>query len=431
MNTEKTQYPFDLETQEDIVSLMFQSIEFLVACISVVKPHFFINTELGIIANTAMELYKKHKMPVTHKAVRVALSQNTKPEDMLLIEHRLQLLNKEIAHIEQATIKEQLITFARNAAVLQVARQIPTLMAENKADEITEQMRTALDTGKNLLDIGSFYFQDIERRIEKREQEFENSIATLIPEIDRCFQGGGLVAGDLGIMMAPTSMGKSFWLCHVAKAALIQRKKVMFYTLEMSEDQIGDRIDASFSGIKTRELRDNESELRKKISSLGSLHGNDSLLIKYMPIDTNPTVDTLRAHLTQCEGIGFIPEILVIDYADLFKGKGNYRGDTYNEQKSVYHSLFSLAGERQICIWTGSQAGKGALSKEFTDLEDSAESFAKVRIAPIVLTLSQTDKEAMANMIRVKIAKNRQDKSKRYFTIPTNYSEGSFYRIIE
>ena len=111
-------------------------------------------------------------------------------------------------------------------------------------------------------------------------QEFQNSIATLIPEIDRCFKGGGLVSGDLGVMMASTGLGKSFWLCHVAKAALIQRKKVMFYTLEMSEDQIGDRLDASWSGIQTRELNDNTDSIRQKISTLGTLHGNDQYLIK-------------------------------------------------------------------------------------------------------------------------------------------------------
>ena len=71
---------------------------------------------------------------------------------------------------------------------------------------------------------------------------------------------GGLANGELGVVMAPTGGGKSFFLVNLGFGALAAGKNVIHYTFELSETHVGNRYDSRITGIPTKELRKRMSE---------------------------------------------------------------------------------------------------------------------------------------------------------------------------
>lgn len=193
-------------------------------------------------------------------------------------------------------------------------------------------------------------------------------------------------------------------LVHCGKRTVIYKQNVLFYTLELEEEEVAERYDASFTGVKVNDLVDYEDVVASGIDELGRKHGN-SLLIKSFPTKT-ATVDTLRAHLKQCLSVGFVPDLICVDYLDLMKSHIPRR-EKREELTDITEGLKGLAGEMKIPIWTATQSRRAAVAKETHGEDDVAEDWGKMFTADIVITINQTQEEAGNNQIRLYIAKNR------------------------
>ena len=157
-----------------------------------------------------------------------------------------------------------------------------------------------------------------ERKATAAENESNASglqgIPTLIPSLDKYTTGW--LPGQMITVAAATSIGKSIFAINCSTAAIQAGKSVMFFSLEMNEDEIMDRIVSSVAGIplnqlKIGDLSDDERETLESV--LGELKTAN------LTMDVNPkqTVDSIRAKaLKQAQspaGLDFV----VIDYLQL------------------------------------------------------------------------------------------------------------------
>ena len=84
---------------------------------------------------------------------------------------------------------------------------------------------------------------------------------------------GGLVNKSLNVALAGTGVGKSLFMCHVAAAALLQGKNVLYITCEMAEEKIAERIDANLLNVPIQKLVDMpKSMFQNKIKNLSLIH---------------------------------------------------------------------------------------------------------------------------------------------------------------
>ena len=206
--------------------------------------------------------------------------------------------------------------------------------------------------------------------------------------------GGGLGKGELGVVIAPTGVGKSFFLITIGANCLKFQKKVLHITLELARDKVISRYEAFMTKIVKSDLHMHSNRIVRRLHRIRQLvNPADVLVIEYP--SRGLSVDELRAVLTQVKiGRSFEPDLLVIDYADILKPILTRREEARWEQHAVvYESLRGLAQEFELPIWTGSQTTAGALYKEVVTISDIAESFAKVRIADVVLAICRTSLE--------------------------------------
>ena len=78
---------------------------------------------------------------------------------------------------------------------------------------------------------------------------------------------GGLANGELGVVMAPTGGGKSFFLVNLGYGALAAGKNVIHYSFELSETHVGNRYDSRITGIPTKELRNRMTEAENELET--------------------------------------------------------------------------------------------------------------------------------------------------------------------
>jgi len=273
-------------------------------------------------------------------------------------------------------------------------------------------------------EVGLSYFEDYKERVIRRSQE-NTGVPTGIPGVDTHLRGGGLCPKELGLIQAATGVGKSQALIQFGKSALVRKKKVVHYTMEMSEDAIAERYDMSWAGVSISRANPDYAKLFKRLDKLGRAY-KESLIIKEFPTGST-TVGDLRAHLTILEQqLDFIPDVIVVDYGDIMRPTRRVK-EKRERIGEVFGELLSLAQEYNVPLWSGTQANRDALNKSVVTLKNLSESIEHAKIATVVLALCQTEQEKEDNEMRIYFAKNRNDRSGVLVPIQTAFHRGQFF----
>jgi hypothetical protein len=192
----------------------------------------------------------------------------------------------------------------------------------------------------------------------------------------------------------------SWALATIGANALRAGKKVVHYTLELNENYVGLRYDTIYTGIEPGKIPENPQLIHDLVEQI-----KGEIIIKYYPARTI-TSHTIQAHIQQMASLGFKPDLIIVDYADLMSATA--RTDArYQELGAVYEELRGLAGELQIPIWTASQTQRSALQDEVIQADKIAESYSKIMTADLVLSISRKLEDKVNKTGRAHIIKNR------------------------
>ncbi|MGH2599645.1 MAG: replicative DNA helicase [Dehalococcoidia bacterium] len=186
---------------------------------------------------------------------------------------------------------------------------------------------------------------------------------------------GGLKRSDLVLLAARPSVGKSALAMAFARnAAAGQRAKVAVFNLEMSGDQLAQRLVAAEAAVDSTRLRlgeHTEAEERRIMHALGILSECD------IYIDDSPmmTVGELRGkvrRLQQEKGL----DLLIIDYLQLMQGSERGNDNRVQEISFISRSLKNLARELNVPIVALSQLSRAVESRKppipmMSDLRES------------------------------------------------------------
>ncbi len=199
----------------------------------------------------------------------------------------------------------------------------------------------------------------------------------------------GLQRSDLVLIAARPSMGKTAFTLNVAQNAAIQSKKnVAFFSLEMSKEQLVNRMLASVSGISLNKLR------------IGSVDENDweALVRASVDMDSAPlyiddtpglTAQDMRSKLRRLKVERGL-DLVIVDYIQLMQGSNSKSGENRQQEISeISRSLKLIARELNVPVIALSQLSRSVESR--TDkrpiLSDLRESGSLEQDADIVAFL--------------------------------------------
>ena len=264
---------------------------------------------------------------------------------------------------------------------------------------------------------------------------------------------------ELFLYGGPPKSGKSWFLNHVARCGVFHRWRVLIVTLEMSAEMVLLRMVQSVTSLPTKSPPKNEIELGIPYPKLMWCDGDvefgvkpnvkpvprpslESPKVRAMAVDKvrklhplrnlrvverptgSLTVQGLIGLLDNLESTeGFVPDMVVLDYADLM----NVKTDDYRiNLGELYKRLRGLAIERNMAMVTATQLNRRALSMDRRGMASVAEDISKVFTCDAFLVYAQTELEAEMQVARLNLAAGRAGNLPRDVVISQCYDVGQF-----
>ena len=255
------------------------------------------------------------------------------------------------------------------------------------------------------------------------------AISTGIGALDNTITG--LNRSDLIILAARPGMGKSSFALNIAKYVSVKvHKKVAFFSLEMSKEQLVSRLlsmEGLIAGTKLRTGRLSNDEWQRLIEAGGIL----SKAELYIDDNSNISVPEIKAKLKRMRDI----DLVIIDYLQLMKPSRPINNHV-QEVSEITRDLKILAKELEVPVITLSQLSRASEQRaehkpQLSDLRDSGSI---EQDADIVLFLYREDyyKEKddqapsdTANSGECIVAKNRHGETR---SVPLHW-QGEFMRF--
>jgi len=401
---------FGYSFQIKLISALFKDKVFLQQIIDILDSNYFDSEANIVILDMIKDYFSEYKNAPTLEAMKIKI-----------VEMDNDLLKKTIAENIKAAfanldaedldfVKEKALEFCKNQEIKKAIVNSVELLNNGDYDSIKALVDNALKAGLER-NVGHEYKTSVDERY---LESVRNTVKTQWEAIDD-IADGGLGKGELGVFVAPAGIGKSWALVNVGAAAAKAGLNVIHYTLELNEAYVGLRYDSVMTGIAAQELKYNIEEVKKNVENI---KGN--LIVKYFPTK-GATVNTIASHIERCRANGFPPDIIIVDYADLLRGKGK---EVRLELGNIYEDLRGLAGEHEIPVWTASQANRSALEDDIIGAEKIAESYSKIMTADFVVSLSRKIEDKIAGTGRWHVIKNRFGPDGITFPSKMNASNG-------
>lgn len=364
-----------------------------------------------------------------------------------LYKRTLENLYSARGHVNRDYIVGQLREFVHLQTLKTSILKAVDSIEAGKVDEAEIELQKGLQADLPSFDIGTSFVDT------KESLSFFNTSDEGISLGIKAFDEGGIVAapGTMVLFIAPAKKGKSWFLVHGGKYSLLQRKRVLVVTLEMSEAAYSMRFVQSLFSVTKRQARlavpqfrrndeghfvgiDFEDVERPTLGDDGvrrmieknikqRFRNWNPLIIKGWPMMTL-TMQHFRVYLDTLERLHkFIPEVVVFDYPNLMKiSPDNVRMET----STVFRELRGLATERGFALITATQGNRQAAEARTTMDTHVAEDYSVIATADVAITYSQTPEEKRLGLARLFVSNARNEEDKYSVIVTQSYAMGQF-----
>lgn len=410
--------PHDIEAEQAILGSMLTDKDAVIAAIEVIKPDDFYRDDNKAIYKSILNLYAKAE-PIDIITVKAELIEEGKFEQVGGLDYIATLpdkvpttanVDKYIKIVEEKSILRNLIKTSNELIELGYSQT-------EEVDAIIDQAEKKIfDMMKNRNQKGYTSIKDVLvesfAQIEKLYNQKGNitGVPTGFSELD--YKTSGLNKSDLILIAARPAMGKSALAINIAtNAAVHSNVPVVIFNLEMSKEQVGNRIlcsEAMVDSSKVRTGKMDEDDWVKLASAIGPLSEAP------IYIDDTPGISIMEIR-AKCRKLKLEKNIglIVIDYLQLIQGSGKKGASREQEISEISRSLKILAKELDVPVIALSQLSRAAEQRNDHRpmLSDLRESGAIEQDADIVMFIYRDDyynqESEKKNIAEVILAKHR------------------------
>jgi replicative DNA helicase len=419
--TEKSFSKYGKSFQEKVFQSLLSDRSWAAQMVEVMDPSYFDIKYLSFLCEKYFKYYDKYKcFPTLSLLVTIVKEEFEKNNDTILRDQIIEYLtrmktNPDLGDIEY--IKDKSLEFCKRQVFKEALEKSVQMIQTENYDSVLGIMKDAIAAGLPSSQ-GHDFFEDIQARFVKVNRL---AVPTGLKRLDdKDLLRGGLGRGEIGVLAAPTGVGKSHFLVAMGANAMRCGKNVIHYTFELTETDVGLRYDSNLCDIPSNEIVDRKDEVIEKYNDMDL----GRLVIKEYPTGT-ATVNTLRTHIEKLSLKGFVPNIIIVDYADVMRSSRKMES-LRHELKLVYEELRNLAMDLNLPIWTASQANRDASNSDVVGLENMSEAYGKAMVADIVLSLSRKPTEKATGQARLFVAKNRAGRDGVLFPISIDTAKSKF-----
>ena len=397
--------------QEKIFQSLLSDHSWASQMIEVMNPQFFDLRYLAYLTEKYFSYHVKYKsFPTMSLLISIVKDDLSQGNDVILRDQIVEYLHR-IKHNpdmgDLQYVKDKSLDFCKRQAFKTALEQAVELISTDKFESVVTLMKEAVAVGMPSSQ-GHDFFEDADARFIKIARRV---CPTGLDRLDAAdILQGGLGRGEIGVVTANTGVGKSHFLVQMGANAMKAGKNVVHYTFELTEHAVGLRYDSNICKIPSNDVCENKSDVLDyyEKTELGRL------IIKEYPTGA-ASVITIRNHIEKLLLKGFVPDIIIIDYADIMRSTRSY-DSLRHELKLIYEELRNMAMDLGLPIWTASQANRDSANSDVVGLENMSEAYGKAMVADVVISISRKAMEKSTGAGRLFIAK--KSCRQRWFAFP-------------
>ena len=376
--------------------------DFSHSIIEVIENNYFENKYFKIIIQMIKEYYTKYE----HTPSFDTLEQVAKSE--LQQETAVKVVLDTVKKIKSAPIdgadfvQEKALKFCKQQELQKVMKKAQKIIDGGEFenyDTLEELVRDALLVGSkdtSMLDV----FSNLDQVL---DDDYRHPIPMGIPGIDRLLKGG-LAKGEIGVILAPTGVGKSTILTKISNHAFNLGFNVLQVFFEDNPKVIQRKHFTLWTKIHPDELSEKKDEVMTKVNEIKETMPNE-LILKKLPSDTK-TMLQIKNEIRKMIADGIKIDMVVLDYIDCVVPDKNL-GDEWKSEGSVMRGFEAMCHELNIAGWTATQGNRASISSEVVTTDQMGGSIKKAQVGHVIISVAKTLQQKEMKLATIAITKSR------------------------
>jgi replicative DNA helicase len=234
-------------------------------------------------------------------------------------------------------------------------------------------------------------------------EDYRHPIPMGIPGIDRLLKGG-LAKGEIGVILAPTGVGKSTILTKIANHAFNLGYNVLQIFFEDNPKVIQRKHFTLWTKIHPDDMSNKKDEVISKVREIENKMTNQ-LDLEKLPSDTM-TMTQIKNLIRKKIADGIKVDMVLLDYIDCVVPEKNL-GDEWKSEGSVMRGFEAMCHELNLVGWTATQGNRSSISSEVVTTDQMGGSIKKAQVGHVIISIAKSLQQKEMKLATMAITKSR------------------------
>ena len=391
--------------QLQLINQIIEDKDFASSIIDVIESSYFDNKYFKIILQMIKEYHSKYEScPNFDTLEQIVKSEITQEMVAKIVLDTLKQI-KDAPFEGTVFVQEKALKFCKQQELQKAMDRAQKIITEGdfeSYDKVEGLVREALQVGeveKNVTDI----FMGLDTVL---DEDYRHPIPMGIAGIDRLLKGG-LAKGEIGVILAPTGVGKTTILTKIANTAFNLGYNVLQIFFEDNPKIVQRKHFTIWTGIEPDNLALHKEEVIGKITEIQETMKN-KLILKKLASDTT-TMSQIKNQVRKMIADGNKIDLILLDYIDCVLPESSAK-DEWKAEGSVMRGFEAMCHELNLVGWTATQGNRSSISSEVVTTDQMGGSIKKAQVGHVIITVAKTLQQKEMNLATIAITKSRLGK---------------------
>jgi replicative DNA helicase len=391
--------------QLQLINQIIEDKDFASSIIDVIESSYFDNKYFKIILQMIKEYHSKYEScPNFDTLEQIVKSEITQELVAKIVLDTLKQI-KDAPFEGTVFVQEKALKFCKQQELQKAMDRAQKIITEGdfeSYDKVEGLVREALQVGeveKNVTDI----FMGLDTVL---DEDYRHPIPMGIAGIDRLLKGG-LAKGEIGVILAPTGVGKTTILTKIANTAFNLGYNVLQIFFEDNPKIVQRKHFTIWTGIEPDNLALHKEEVIGKITEIQETMKN-KLILKKLASDTT-TMSQIKNQVRKMIADGNKIDLILLDYIDCVLPESSAK-DEWKAEGSVMRGFEAMCHELNLVGWTATQGNRSSISSEVVTTDQMGGSIKKAQVGHVIITVAKSLQQKEMNLATIAITKSRLGK---------------------
>ena len=379
--------------------------DFSHSIMDVIESSYFDNKYFKIIIQMIKEYHVKYESTPTFDTLEQIVKSEISQELVAKIVLDTLKQVKDAPFEGTSFVQEKALKFCKQQELQKAMDKSQKIITEGdfeSYDKVEGLIREALQVGeveKGQTDV----FDNLDTVL---DEDYRHPIPMGITGIDKLLKGG-LAKGEIGVILAPTGVGKTTVLCKIANTAFNMGYNVLQIFFEDNPKIIQRKHFTMWTGIEPDNLVLHKDVVMSKITEIKETMKNE-LILKKLASDSM-TMNQIKNQVRKIIADGTKIDMILLDYIDCVLPESSAK-DEWKAEGSVMRGFEGMCHELNIAGWTATQGNRNSISSEVVTTDQMGGSIKKAQVGHVIITVAKSLQQKEMNLATIAITKSRLGK---------------------